>query len=479
MAAAGLFMGHLSNYVLFTKTLTAQQFTALTVIMVIARIFDAFNDPVMGNILDVTRTRWGKFKPWIFSGCISTVAVVVVSFTNTLQGWSYVILFGVMYLAFSVTYTMNDISYWGMLPSLTSNADDRNKLMCLTNIMCGVAAFLCGLIVPTFTAGKRVIGGSAVTAYAALAMLFCSLMLVTQSLTLIGVKERPLPAKSAAAGNVSINAIIGVIKGNDQVMWNGILLFLHFIVYMLVATMAPIYLYLSFGYNGALTSIFTTAGMLAASFVIFLFTPISRRFSRKSLVRTGLSISVTGYFLLLLFGSFWPGNLSEYKFYALTGANMLVGLENVFYLILLVNIANCVEYNEYITGNRNEGIIFSVRAFVSKLGMAVGLLLSMLIYLAVGVLGFTNRISEIENAVVRGEILPDAKSELIDAVIREVSAGSANALLCFLSLIPLICLIVAYVIYSKKIILSEEKYDEIVRELTARISPETVETVNA
>jgi len=63
MAAAGLFMGHLSNYVLFTKTLTAQQFTALTVIMVIARIFDAFNDPVMGNILDVTRTRWGKFKP--------------------------------------------------------------------------------------------------------------------------------------------------------------------------------------------------------------------------------------------------------------------------------------------------------------------------------------------------------------------------------------------------------------------------------
>jgi melibiose permease/lactose/raffinose/galactose permease len=47
MAAAGLFMGHLSNYVLFTKTLTAQQFTVLTVVMVCARIFDALNDPIM------------------------------------------------------------------------------------------------------------------------------------------------------------------------------------------------------------------------------------------------------------------------------------------------------------------------------------------------------------------------------------------------------------------------------------------------
>lgn len=373
-----------------------------------------------------------------------------------------------MYFAFSIAYTMNDISYWGMLPSLSSNADDRNKLISLTNIMCGVAAFLCGLIVPTFTAGENVIGGSAVTAYAVLAILFSAVMILTQSFTLLGVKERPLPANTEAKGRLSVKAIASVIKGNDQLMWSGLLLLIHFVVYMLVSTMAPIYLYLSFGYNGALTSIFITAGMVMASFVIFLFAPISRRVCRKKLVQMGLIISATGYLLMLLFGLFWPKELSEYKFYAIAGANMLAGFENVFYLVLLVNIANCVEYNEYKHGSRNDGIIFSVRAFVSKLGMAFGQLFSMLIFLVVGILMFTNQISSIENATARGEVLIEAKSGQIEAVIRAVPAGSANALLCFLSLAPFACMITAYVIYSKKIILSEEKYEKIVKELAAR-----------
>jgi melibiose permease/lactose/raffinose/galactose permease len=214
--------------------------------------------------------------------------------------------------------------------------------------------------------------------------------------------------------------------------------------------------------------------MFAASFVIFFFTPISRKVSRKRLVRAGLSMAAIGYLLMLIFGLFWPPAFAEYKFYALAGANMLIGFENVLYLVLLVTIANCVEYNEYKHGQRNEGIIFSVRAFVSKLGMAFGQLLSMLIYLIVGVIGFTNQISDIENAAVRGEILMDAKTEQIEAVIRGVSVNNTNALLCFLTLVPLVCVIVAAIIYSKKIILDEERYEEIIQTLAARNDAKTM-----
>ena len=63
-----LVTSYLLTFVLFTRNLNAAQLSAITAIMVAARIFDALNDPVMGNIIERTRTRWGKFKPWLVIG---------------------------------------------------------------------------------------------------------------------------------------------------------------------------------------------------------------------------------------------------------------------------------------------------------------------------------------------------------------------------------------------------------------------------
>ena len=152
--AGCMFTNYLLTYVLFTKTLTSVQFACISVIMVAARVFDAFNDPIMGNVVEATRTRWGKFKPWIAIGGVLSVIVFITSFSTTLQGWAYVAAFGLLYFAYSVVFTMNDIAYWGMVPALARRADDRNRLTSRTVLFAGVGQFLGGIVVPTFTAGS-------------------------------------------------------------------------------------------------------------------------------------------------------------------------------------------------------------------------------------------------------------------------------------------------------------------------------------
>ena len=85
----------LLTYIMFTRTLTKAQLAAITAIMVAARIFDALNDPIMGNIIERTRTKWGKFKPWLIAGALSTTLVIVFLFNVRLQGWPFIIAFGI------------------------------------------------------------------------------------------------------------------------------------------------------------------------------------------------------------------------------------------------------------------------------------------------------------------------------------------------------------------------------------------------
>ncbi|MBR5967012.1 MAG: MFS transporter, partial [Lachnospiraceae bacterium] len=121
-----LFTNYIMLFILYTRNLTDAQLAAVTGIMVAARVFDALNDPIMGNIIERTRTKWGKFKPWLLAGILSTSIVVYLAFNTDLTGWSFIWFFGVIYFMYSITYTMHDISYWGMVPALSSDGDKRN-----------------------------------------------------------------------------------------------------------------------------------------------------------------------------------------------------------------------------------------------------------------------------------------------------------------------------------------------------------------
>ena len=106
----------------------------------------------------------GKFKPWQFVGALLTGIVVIVLFTTNLQGSAFVGLLGGMYFMFSITFTMNDISYWGMMPSLTSDEHERSKLMSAAQLVASAGGGLAGFLIPVLTIGAFAIKGSAMRA---------------------------------------------------------------------------------------------------------------------------------------------------------------------------------------------------------------------------------------------------------------------------------------------------------------------------
>lgn len=476
-ACAGLFMNNILNYVYFTKKLNASQFAVLTFLMAAAKVFDAFNDPVMGNIIDATKSRWGKFKPWIGLGMVTSAIVVLLSFSNNLQGWSYVAFFGLMYFAFSITFTMNDISYWGMIPSLARNSADRDKLTSLTVFCASLGGGVCGIILPILTTGDLALGGSAVKAYSLTAVAFVILFLIFQSITLVGVKEdksQPSPTEK-----ISLKSVVNTFKDNDQLRWIALaFLFTQFIP----GAALTMYIYFQFGYNGTLLMLFyffNSAGTIAVN--IF-FPMLSKKFTRAGLVRLAWIFEIIGGTGILLLGIFFPNNTFSFvipyfnatitlKYFVMSLMYFFCGFgTTAFYMSFMICIANTTEYNEYKFGKRSEGVIFSTRAFLTKLGSAINTLVVMLFYIAIGVNHETNAIAELEQQANIGTITGEQKMAEIGKILSGIAPAKTYALLALVALCTIGTYTVAYFIFKKKYFIDEKYFDMLTTEIEKRNS---------
>src|SRR5690625_436579 len=137
---------YLMFYLTDVLQVSATVIAAVTVILVGARIFDAVNDPFMGVIVDNTRSRCGKFKPWILIGAIGSTILMVLLFTDFhLPDPAFIALFAVLYLGWGITFTMNDIGYWSMLPALSQDQRGRERIGSFARICANLGAF--GMVV--------------------------------------------------------------------------------------------------------------------------------------------------------------------------------------------------------------------------------------------------------------------------------------------------------------------------------------------
>ena len=464
----------LLTFVLFTRELTAGQLSAITAIMVGARLFDALNDPIMGNIIERTRGKHGKFKPWIVAGMVSTSLVIYAAFNVKLQGWSFVWFFGLIYFLFSITYTMGDISYWGMIPSLSSDGDTRNTFTARTTLFAGIGGTAAGILIPMLTTGQNAIGGSTTVAFGRIALAIAILCPAFLLFVLFGVHEdrsyndEPVPP-------VSFKKIWSTITGNDQLLWIALIFLIHEISNAIVLSgVGSTYIYFEFGYEGGLYSLFTTIGMSVTALLMIFYPAISRKVPRKKLMSILLKVAIIGYAIMLLPGVLLQSGTMkvlgmDLKFLLITIGYMLANFGQYgYYLILMISVINTVEYNEYIHGTRDEGIITSMRPFLTKLASALTVVIASATYMLTGVTKYTNQISSLENAAAAGHITEADKLSQIHELLQGVTHGQSLGLLLVMVVVPLILLVITYVLYMKHYKLDEPEYDRICAELKAR-----------
>lgn len=463
-----LFINFILTYILFTRRLTAAQLSAITAIMVAARVFDALNDPVMGNIIERTRTRFGKFKPWLVIGILSTSVVVYLAFNTNLQGWAFVWFFGIIYLLYSITYTMHDISYWGMVAALSSDADERNQFTSRASLFAGIGGTLASVLIPMFTTGGMTIGGSAGVAFGRIALVVCILSPLFLCFTVFGVRERRVKTAETPPP-VSFKKILSTITSNDQLLWIAVIFLIQQIGNgIVVGGLGSTYIYFEFGYNGGLYSIFTIVGMSATAFLMMGYPAISRRVPRKKLMGWMAAVSALGYAVMLLPGLLLPSG-SMVKYWLVVLGYMLSNFgQYCFYLIMMISIINTVEYNEYLHGVRDEAIIASLRPFLTKLASALIVIITSGSYLLFSVTAYTNRISDLESMAAANAITEAEKLTAIGDVLTGVGSAQANGLLLCMTVLPCALMLVSHFLYQKHYKLDEQEYERICGELATR-----------
>ena len=469
-----LFNSFLMTFILFTKTTDNKMLMVVGAIIVVARIFDALNDPIMGGIVENTRTKWGKYKPWQLLGAVLTGAVIISVFCVKLDGWSYIGFLAFAYLMFSITFTMNDISYWGMLPSLTSDEHERNKLTSCAQLLASAGVGLASLLIPLFTTGSLAKWG-APTGYKVIGIISAVLMVLFQLFTILGVKEKPLPPiKPDKSDRLTLKKMFQTIAKNDQLLWCALIMLIFSIGTGVVGGgLLTMYAYFEFGYEGGYTLLIGLGYGIISTLFTATYPWLSKKFGRNKILYSAGIATIFGFALMLIFALAIPTGApksSEWfaKFILIAVAYTFIGYGAGFYMIMVINMANTVEYNEWKYGQRNESLIFSLRPFTAKLSSALTQALVIGVYAVASITTYTNAISDVENEASKNLITNKVKMEKITEIINKVSLQDRQILVSCMCIIPIVFMIVALILYKKKCTLSETRLAEMVRETEAR-----------
>ena len=183
------------------------------VVLMAARFFDAFNDPFMGVLVAKTRTRWGRFRPWIFSGTLLNALVLYALFAApVLDEAALMVYFSVVYILWGVTYTMMDIPYWSMIPAVTRTPKDRENLSMVGRTCAGVGSALIAMFTMLLVGALG--GDSERAGFRWVALIVAAIFAVTELVCCISMKETtPSEMKTA-----TVKEMFSALFRNDQAM---------------------------------------------------------------------------------------------------------------------------------------------------------------------------------------------------------------------------------------------------------------------
>lgn len=380
----GMFYSFLSYYL---SSVLGLQEGFLLLLTPLARIWDGINDPMMGTIVDNTRTKMGKYRPWIVIGAVSNAVVLALLFTNFgLSGTKLYIYIAVMYILWGMTNTMADIPYWSMVPSFTNDPADRNMISTVARTFSGIGQGLITILTPiilpllsdgmTTDKGYSASGFSKWAAICAVALVFFSIICV------LATKERNVVYNEKQ--KFSFKQVFSVIKENDQLVIFMVFAMLSNAGWYLTSGTAVYYFTDVLGQPKA-QSLFSTIGAVGSAIGLLVIPILSKKFTKKAIYQITLVIAIVGYVLMYIFGPVL--NITILLDVAYIISSIGIGAMFVSQTIFLADI---VDYGEFKSGHRNESITFSMKGFLQKMAYTIQ---TIILFGGLGLVNYNEQIS--------------------------------------------------------------------------------------
>ncbi len=377
---------------------TATGAMAVAYLMLATRVFDAFNDPIMGSIVDKTRTKWGKCRPYLKWMAIPIGITTLVCFCPFFQARSTTtfVVISVVYVIWSMVYTVADVPYWGLSTCLTNDTEVRGKILTVSRLACTLGAGIVTVFVPVIVdavtkkykiqnaAGQWVLDPQYIEQNASTlkwTYFICAAVLVVVAMPLFfygfkNTKERFQSTEEVPSFGHNIKLLFknkellllvlsGILGGARTVYtYTG---GLYFAKYALK--------------NESLYSIITLlvvpGGLVASVLVPYL----SKKFTKK---KTYIFVHILGGITMLVM--YLVGYDKPWKLIVCAIGLIILGIpQGVNNIITYAMIGDTVDYLEWKTGERAEGICFAMQTLMNKIGMAVGAFIGVFSYDWVGI----------------------------------------------------------------------------------------------
>lgn len=415
---------------------------AMGMILMAARVFDAFNDPVMGVIVAKTKTKWGKFRPWLLIGTILNAIVLYLMFAAppSLDGKGLVAYAAVAYVLWGVTYTMMDIPFWSMIPAFTEGGKERENLSTLARSCAGVGSAIITIITMkcVYVLGQE----NERMGFKWFALIVSLLFVLFTLVTCMVIKEK----STVDVDSPSVVEMFRALLRNDQAMTVVITIVLINCSLYITSNLLIYFFKYDFGtetwYNSY--TLFNTFGGAIQILSMMIFFPVLRKFiSAIQVFYASIILAVSGYTVLLVLSFVNMSNLLLLLipgFLIFTAFGMLTVLTTVF-------LANTVDYGEMKNGRRDESVIFSMQTFVVKL--------------ASGVAAF---IASICLTVC------NLSSDTAGTQVAETAGASVAGLRLTMTVLPIAGLLAAIFLFHKKYILTEENIEKITAQIKEKTS---------
>ena len=404
------------------------EFAAVSMILSVLRIFDALNDPITGFVIDNIRSPWGKFKPAILVGGALSAVFFLVLFANIGTGWTFIIVFGIAYLLWDITYGINDIGYWTLLPAMSSDQKQREKMGTFARICANIGMYIVMVAWQPVTSAL----GDTPKVWFICAIVIAVVYLLGLLFPLLGVKERR--AAPEEQESTSLRQMWNALVKNDQLMWTTLSMSLFMVGYMTTVSFALYYMKYIFGNENLYVVLVAVVGVAQLS-ALAVYPAIAAKMNRRKLYTVGTVLVLAGYLLFFV---------AEISLVLIVIGAVLVFVGQAFIqTLMLMFLADTVEYGHWKLGKRNESVTFSIQPLINKIGGAI----------STGFVSLTLLLSGIK---------------IDGGTVDAIDASGKLIFKCAMFALPLVFILVGYVVYLKKYKIDEQFYGEILQDLEGK-----------